>query len=196
MRRKIEPGLVFVISGPSGCGKSTILRELFARRDKLYFSVSATTRAPRKGERDGVDYRFLSKEQFLSLLSQDELLEHAEYVGNYYGTPAGPVREHAAAGEDVMLDIEVQGARQVKEKLPDAVTVFIAPPSIEELGRRLRGRLTDSEEKIKKRLETAKTELELSSSYDYVIINDYVDRAVDELISIMDTEKNRRKELN
>lgn len=191
-----DKGTVFIISGPSGCGKSTILHEVFARRDKLYFSVSATTRAPRNGEKDGVDYCFLPKDRFLSLLSEDGLLEYAEYVGNYYGTPAAPVREHTEAGEDVILDIEVQGARQVKEKLPDAVMIFLAPPSMEELEKRLRGRLTESEEKIKGRLETAKTELEFSGAYDYVVVNDSVERTVNEIISIMEKEKSNRKDLN
>ena len=196
VRKMSKKGVVFIISGPSGCGKSTLLHQVFVRRDKCYFSISATTRAPRPGETDGVDYKFLARERFSELIAQGELLEYAEYVGNYYGTPAGPVREHVEAGDDVFLDIEVQGARQVKEKLPDAVMIFIAPPSIETLEDRLRGRLTESEEKVLRRLDTAKREIALSEMYDYVVINDEVDRAVDELLMIIENEKRNRKDMN
>ena len=191
-----EKGIIFIISGPSGCGKSTLLHHIFNRRNKLYFSISATTRLPREGEKDGVDYWFLSKESFLKLISENELLEYAEYVGNFYGTPAGPVKEHIAAGDDVILDIEVQGAQQVKNKLPEAVMIFIVPPSIDALEQRLRGRSTESEEKIVKRLETAKREMSLAGRYDHVVINDEMERAVNELLSIMETEKRNRKDLN
>lgn len=169
-----------------------MLREVFARRGKLYFSISATTRPPRPGERDGVDYLFLTREKFLELLAAGELLEHAEYVGNFYGTPARPIAEHTQAGDDAVLDIEIQGARQVKKRLPDAVSVFIAPPSLEELERRLRGRSTESEEKILGRLETARRELGHTDEYDYVVVNDDVGRAAGELLGIMEKEKMRR----
>ena len=179
-------GIVFVVSGPSGCGKSTVLHEVFKKRDKLYFSVSATTRLPRPGEHDGKVYFFLSKEQFQSMYEDGQLLEHAEYAGNFYGTPRGPVEEKLLSGFDVIMDIDVQGARQVKEKMPEAVLIFVAPPSMEELEVRLRGRSTESEEKILCRLETARVELNMANMYDKVIINDIVSRAADEMIEIMD----------
>ncbi len=178
-------GRLFILSGPSGCGKSTVLREVFQRRDRLYFSVSATTREPRPGERDGIDYYFLTREVFDQMVRDGELLEHAEYVRNCYGTPARPIMDKLEEGIDVVLDIDVQGARQVKAKLPEAVSVFISPPSLAELERRLRGRSTESEDKITQRLQTAAKELSAQSEYDFVIVNDQVDRAADELLSIM-----------
>lgn len=180
-----ERGHVFIVSGPSGSGKSTVLREVFKRRDRLYFSVSATTRAPRPGETDGVDYWFITEERFDEMVEQDQFLEHARYAKCSYGTPAGPVREKLREGYDVILDIEVQGARQVKARMPEAISVFIAPPSLEELERRLRGRSTESEEKIKLRLETAKNELPEAKKYDHVVVNDDYMRAAGELLDII-----------
>lgn len=179
-------GIVFVVSGPSGCGKSTVLHEVFKKRDNLYFSVSATTRLPRPGECDGKDYFFMSREQFQAMCNNGQLLEHAEYAGNFYGTPRGPVEEKLLSGFDVIMDIDVQGARQVKEKMPEAVLIFVAPPSMEELEVRLRGRSTESEEKVLRRLEAAKVELNMSTMYDKIIINDEVSKAADELLDIMD----------
>ncbi len=185
-------GTVFIVSGPSGTGKSTVLGEVFRRREKLYFSVSATTRAPRPGETDGVEYFFLTEEKFDGMVERGELLEHARYAKCSYGTPRAPVEEKLTEGFDVIMDIEVQGARQVKERMPEAVSVFIAPPSLEELERRLRGRATDSEEKIRLRLETAKSELREAERYDYVVVNDDYRRAAGELLSII--EKSHTKE--
>ena len=185
----MNKGMVFIVSGPSGSGKSTLLREVFSVRGNMFFSVSATTRAPREGETDGVEYFFMNREGFEELIREDTLLEHAEYAGNYYGTPAKPVLEKLDAGCDVVMDIEVQGAAQVKRKMPEAVSIFIMPPSVEELERRLRSRGTDSEEKILKRLETAKGEMKLAGEYDYIVINDSVDRASTELWSIMTVSK-------
>ena len=187
----MNKGHAFIISGPSGSGKSTLLKEVFAARDNMFFSVSATTRDPRPGEVDGKDYFFVKREEFQRMLHNDELLEHAEYVGNCYGTPRGPIDEMTSKGCDVILDIEVQGAMQVKAKMPEAVSIFIAPPSIEELEKRLRGRSTETEEKIAGRLETAKKELALADTYDYKVLHDDVDRAVAELLHIMETESPR-----
>lgn len=178
-------GKTFVISGPSGVGKSTVLRELFKNRDDLYFSVSATTREPREGEVDGVHYHFIDVRRFQELIEADALLEYAEYVGNFYGTPKKFVDKAMNDGKDVILDIEVQGALQVSAKRPETVRIFIAPPSWNELERRLKGRGTDSEEKIQKRLLRAKAELQTADVYDYFVINDSVEQAVRELNAIM-----------
>lgn len=181
----IEKGKVFIVSGPSGVGKSTVLRELFKGRDDLYFSISATTREPREGEEDGVHYHFIDAKRFQELIEADALLEYAEYVGNFYGTPKKYVDKAMNDGKDVILDIEVQGALQVKTKRPETVRIFIAPPSWDELERRLKGRGTDSEEKIRNRLLRAKAELQTADVYDYFVINDSVDRAVREINAIM-----------
>lgn len=178
-------GKTFIISGPSGVGKSTVLRELFKGREDLYFSISATTREPREGEQDGVHYHFVDVERFQQLIEADALLEYAEYVGNFYGTPKKYVDKAMNEGKDVILDIEVQGALQVCAKRPETVCIFIAPPSWEELERRLKGRGTDSDEKIQKRLLRAKAELQTADVYDYFVINDSVEQAVRELSAIM-----------
>ena len=178
-------GKTFIISGPSGVGKSTVLRELFKDRDDLYFSISATTREPREGEVDGVHYHFIDLKRFQELIEEDALLEYAEYVGNFYGTPKKFVDKAMNDGKDVILDIEVQGALQVSAKRPETVRIFIAPPSWEELERRLVSRGTDSEEKIQKRLVRAKAELQTADVYDYFVINDSVERAVREINAIM-----------
>jgi len=178
-------GKTFIISGPSGVGKSTVLKALFRERGNMYFSVSASTRAPREGETDGVDYHFLSHETFKEWIQQGEFLEYAEFVENSYGTPRKYVYEAMEAGQDVILDIEVQGAVQVKERMPEVVRIYLAPPSWEELERRLRARGTDDEETIQKRLARAKEEFKMAHTYDYFVINDTVENAVRELNSIM-----------
>ena len=178
-------GKTFIISGPSGVGKSTVLHALFAGRDDLYFSVSATTRAPREGERDGVDYHFIHADRFREMIEGDAFLEYAEYVGNFYGTPKKYVDEAMAAGKDAILDIEIQGAAQVHTLRPEVVRIFIAPPSWEELERRLTARNTDSPEKVQERLLRAKVELKAADQYDYFVINDNVENAVAELRAIM-----------
>jgi len=180
-----KKGKLFIISGPSGAGKSTILRSVLETMPELYFSVSATTRGPRPGEIHGEHYHFMEQDAFDSLVEEDGLLEYAQYVGNSYGTPAGPIREKLDAGVDVLLDIEVQGAEQVKDKMPEAVAIFLSPPSLAILEERLRNRGTDREEKIKSRLETAKRELEHVDRYDYVVINDTIERAVKEVLNIV-----------
>ena len=149
----MRKGKTFIIAGPSGVGKGTIIKKLFERRSDLYFSVSATTRSPRPGEMDGVDYHFLSRERFLEWIDRNAFLEYAEFVGNLYGTPKKYVDEAMDSGRDVILDIEVQGAEQVHRQRPDVVRIFIAPPSWEELERRLVGRGTEDSEKVRKRLE-------------------------------------------
>ena len=187
-------GRTFIISGPSGVGKSTVLKELFKDRDDLYFSVSATTRAPRPGEEDGVHYHFTDVDEFRKMISEDAFLEYAEYVGNFYGTPKKFVDEAMEQGKDVILDIEVQGALQVIGKRPDTVRIFIAPPSWDALEQRLTGRGTDSPEKIQKRLVRAKVELQTADTYDYFVINDTVENAVREINAIMLAEHCRPSE--
>lgn len=181
----MRKGTLYVFTGPSGAGKGTVLGRLLAEDDRLFFSISATTRAPRPGEQNGVHYYFLEKADFENRIAQGAFLEHAQYVGNYYGTLEASVNEKLDEGFDVILEIEVQGAMQIKKKRPDAVMVFIAPPSFEELASRLRGRGTEDEAKVQKRLETAKGELEQKDKFDYVVVNDTVDRAVDEIKGIL-----------
>ena len=189
-----KTGKTFIISGPSGVGKSTVLGALFAGRDDLYFSVSATTRQPREGEKDGKDYHFISPEQFNDWIENGEFLEYAEYVGNFYGTPKRYVDAAMAEGKDVILDIEVQGATQVHDQRPETVRIFIAPPSWEELERRLTARGTDTPEKIQRRLLRAKVEIQMAGNYNYFVVNDSVERAVEELRSIMTAEHCRPAE--
>ena len=189
-----KTGKTFIISGPSGVGKSTVLSALFEGRDDLYFSVSATTRQPRAGENDGKDYHFISPEQFNDWIENGEFLEYAEYVGNFYGTPKRYVDAAMAEGKDVILDIEVQGATQVHDQRPETVRIFIAPPSWEELERRLTARGTDAPEKIQRRLLRAKVELQMAGNYNYFVVNDSVERAVEELRSIMIAEHCRPAE--
>jgi len=178
-------GKTFIISGPSGVGKSTVLKALFEGRDDLYFSVSATTRAPREGEVNGVHYHFIEPDEFMRWINEDAFLEYAQYVGNFYGTPKRFVDEAMAEGKDVILDIEVQGATQVYAKRPDTVRIFIAPPTWEELEHRLTKRGTDSAEKIQQRLLRAKVEMKTAVDYDYFVINSSVEEAVSELRAIM-----------
>ena len=187
-------GKTFIVSGPSGVGKSTVLHALFEGRDDLYFSVSATTRPPREGEVDGKDYHFISADQFRGMIEEDAFLEYAEYVSNFYGTPKKFVDEAMDAGKDAILDIEIQGAAQVSAKRPETVRIFIAPPSWEELERRLTARGTDTPEKIQKRLLRAKVELDSASGYDYFVINDTVEQAVEELRAILLAEHCRPAE--
>ena len=184
----MSKGRSFIISGPSGVGKSTVLSALMEERKNLYFSVSATTRQPRPGEEDGVHYHFLTMDTFREWIAQDEFLEHAEFVGNCYGTPKKYVYEAMDRGQDVILDIEVQGAMQVAEKMPEVVRIFVAPPSWAELERRLTARGTDTPEKIQGRLARAKEEVKLAGTYDYFVINDSVEHAVYELDAIMTAE--------
>ena len=190
----MRKGNVYIISAPSGCGKGTVLAAVFAQLKKpYYFSISVTTRAPRPGEQEGVQYFFVSREKFQTMVERDELLEYAEYVGNQYGTPRAPVIENVAAGKNVFLEIEIKGFQQIKKKLPEAISIFIAPPSIEELERRLRGRSTETEEKLRGRLEKAKKEMHEAALFDYIVVNDQVERAAGEIISIIETNQNMQE---
>ena len=184
---QLTRGKTFIVSGPSGVGKGTVLKELFKKRD-LYYSVSATTREPREGEVDGVHYHFMDAEEFRTMIAEDALLEHAEYAGNYYGTPKRYVDRAMDEGRDVVLEIELQGARQVWSKRPETVRIFIGPPSWAELERRLISRGTDSPEKIAQRLQRARIEMERAGEYDYLVINETVEEAAAELDAIMRAE--------
>ena len=180
-----EKGKLIVISGPSGAGKSTVLFKAIEGRKDICFSTSVTTRKARPGELDGREYFFIKQERFKEMIENDELLEYAVYVENYYGTPRAYVENKMDAGFNVVLDIEVQGARQVNAKMPEAVKIFIIPPSIDELASRLRGRGTDSEEAIQGRLARARQEYAEADFYDYIIVNDDVETAAAELNAIM-----------
>lgn len=181
----MSKGRLFIVSAPSGCGKGTILAEVFKDR-KVYYSVSCTTRKPREGEVDGVNYFFLSEDQFSQMIKENGFLEYAQFSGNYYGTPKKAVMQNLEKGTDVILEIETKGAFQVKEKLPEAVMIFILPPSISELERRLRKRGTEDEATIAKRVSEAEGEIKRSFEYDYVIMNDDLDPAIADFKEIID----------
>ena len=188
-----EKGMLIVISGPSGCGKSTVVSNILARSDNYALSVSLTTREKREKEIDGVHYKFVSREEFTEALENDELLEHAEYNNNMYGTPARPVIEMLDEGTNVILEIEMQGAKQITEKIPQTITVLVMPPSYTELENRLRSRKTDTEDNIRARLEIAKHEITNYSSYDYIILNEdgKSDDAALDIINIVEAERHR-----
>ncbi|EFW88182.1 MULTISPECIES: guanylate kinase [Streptococcus] len=184
-----ERGLLIVFSGPSGVGKGTVRQEIFSTPDhKFEYSVSMTTRQKRPGEVDGVDYFFRTREEFEELIKNGQMLEYAEYVGNYYGTPLTYVNETLDKGIDVFLEIEVQGALQVKKKVPDGVFIFLTPPDLDELKDRLVGRGTDSEEVIRQRIERAKEEIALMREYDYAVVNDEVSLAAERVKRIIEAE--------
>lgn len=188
MIRTKKGGHLVVISGPSGVGKSTVIAEVMHQRDNLVFSVSYTTRAPRAGEEDGVNYHFVDTAEFERMIRDGELLEYTQYAGNYYGTALADIQKFASQGLDVLLDIEVEGASNVKRKADNAVLIFVAPPSFEELSRRLHGRRTENEEVVRARLKKAQVELKQIPNYDYLVVNDSVIRAASDIISILNAE--------
>ena len=189
--KKPERGLLLVVSGPSGAGKGTVLDALFKRRAGLFYSVSATTRAPRPGEVDGQNYYFMTKEDFEREIAAENMLEYARYCENYYGSPRTPVEAQRDKGLDVVLEIEVQGAMKVRHNCPDATLIFIMPPSVAELERRLRGRGTEADDVVRRRLETSKAEVHTASAYDYIVLNDNVERAAHDVDCIITAEKLR-----
>lgn len=185
----MNKGCLLVLSGPSGCGKGTVVKRLLERNPKLRLSVSMTTRAPREGETDGVSYHFVTQGQFDRTVEQGGAMEYARCGnGDCYGTPAAPVKEWREEGMDVILEIDIQGYRQVKEKAPDAVGIFIMPPSFTELSRRLYERGTESEEKIRQRLKTGKEEIRCAGEYQYIVVNDALEDAVDQIEAILKAE--------
>lgn len=187
-----ERGLLIVISGPSGVGKGTVRKALFEMKNhKLTYSVSMTTRPKRPGEVDGVDYYFTTKEDFEDRIKNNKFLEYAEFVGNYYGTPLDKVNEKLDDGHEVVLEIEVEGALQVKRKVPDCVMIFIVPPSKEDLYKRLKSRGTESDEIINKRIEKANREFKKAKFYDYIVVNDEVNNAADRILAIIRAEHAR-----
>jgi guanylate kinase len=185
----IRTGTLFVLAGPSGVGKGSVVRELVAKDPSLSLSVSVTTRPPRPGEVDGVDYFFVDEDAFDRMVGAGELLEWAEIVGHRSGTPKGFVEDRLGEGRDVILEIDVVGASQVRERVPDSVLIFLEPPSLEELERRLRGRGTETEEAIRLRLQTAAWELEQRSWFDHVVVNDDLERAAGRVAAIIETSR-------
>ena len=192
-----KKGQLIVVSGPSGVGKGTVLKEYLNSRDGIAYSVSATTRQPRPGEENGIHYYFLSREEFERTAAEGGMLEYASYNGNYYGTPKAPVEQQRNQGNDVVLEIEVQGALQVKKSCPDALLIFVAPPSFEELKNRLTGRQTEDAKTVENRLNIARQELMCAGEHDYIIVNDTVEQAVrrlEQIISANRYNKNNMKE--
>src|SRR5690625_682443 len=190
-----EKGILFILSGPSGVGKGTVRQRLFEQETHLKYSVSATTREKRAGEQEGIDYFYTTKEQFEAMIQNGELLEHAQYVENYYGTPRAYVEEQLEKGNDVFLEIEVQGALQVKENFPEGVFIFLFPPSLEELKNRIINRGTETEALVLNRLKEAKKEIDMMSAYDYVVVNDDVDVAVSKIKAIITSEHCNRERI-
>lgn len=182
-------GLLIVVSGPSGAGKGTICRGLLKKKDDIIVSISSTTRQPRNGEAHGVNYYFKTKEEFESMIEQDEWLEYAQVYDNYYGTPKQFVIDKIQSGHDILLEIDIQGALQVRKKYPEGVFVFILPPNMQELKHRIIGRGSETAESLEKRFSSAYEEIDFIKKYDYYIINDELDKAVNTLVSIIDAEK-------
>jgi guanylate kinase len=191
-----EKGILFILSGPSGVGKGTVRKQLFNEKTDLKYSISMTTRESRHGEVDGVDYFYKSKAEFEQLIKQNQLLEYAQYVNNYYGTPRAYVEDMLADGHDVFLEIEVQGALQVKENFPEGVFIFLFPPSLEELKNRIVSRGTESNELVLNRLKEARKEIEMMDAYDYVVVNDQVNHAVAKVQSIIQSEHLKRERIS
>ncbi len=184
----MNKGRVFIISGPSGSGKDTVLKKIFEKCPEIDFSISSITRPMREGEVEGEKYNFVTREYFEKMIADDTLLEYNEFVGNYYGTPKQPVENSVKCGKDIIIEVDVNGAEQIRKKIPDAVGVFIMPPSFEILKERLRGRGTDCEEVILKRLNSALGEISRATEYNYVVVNDVLDDAVNDVLRIMSVD--------
>ena len=187
----MKKGLLIVISGASGTGKGTVCKELLAREQGLAYSVSATSRAPRAGEQDGREYYFRTRAEFEKMIAAGEFLEYADVYGNYYGTPLAPIEERRVAGEDILLEIDTQGALNVMERCPDGTFIFLLPPSLEELQRRITGRGTETEESLARRLAAARDEILLGKRYRYAVLNDTVEAATDRIQTILAAERLR-----
>lgn len=189
----MSKGGVFVVAGPSGSGKDTLFKELFKRKPEIKFSISSITRPMRVGEVEGEKYNFITREKFLSMLENNELLEYNEYIGNFYGTPKAPVIAAIENGDDILIEVDVNGAKEICEKLPEAITVFIMPPSYKELKRRLSGRGTETQELIDKRLKEALNEIARATEFDYIVVNDNIETAVDDIIEVISSSRLMQK---
>jgi len=187
----VKKGLLIVISGASGTGKGTVCKELLARESGIAYSVSATSRAPRAGEEEGREYYFRTREEFEQMIADGAFLEYADVYGNYYGTPLAPIEKRRAAGEDILLEIDTQGALNVMERCPDGTFIFLLPPSLEELHRRIMGRGTESEESLARRLAAARDEILLGKRYRYAVLNDAVEAATERIQTILAAERMR-----
>ena len=190
---KNDKGLLLVISGPSGTGKGTVCKRLLEKNKDIFLSVSATTRKPREGEIDGVSYHFYDEDKFRNLIAKNQFIEWAAFCDNYYGTPKAPVVENIENGRDVMLEIEIEGAMKVRAKHPEGVYIFLFPPSLEVLEERLKGRGTETDEVIAKRLARAKEEFKMCTKYNYYVVNDDLEKAVEEIEAIIIAEKARKE---
>ncbi len=185
----MNKGRVYIIAGPSGSGKDSVMKKVFEKAPDMAFSISSITRAMRPGEVEGEKYNFISRERFEQMIANDELLEHNVFVGNYYGTPKAPVIDCIESGRDMLIEVDVNGAEQIRAKMPDAVSVFIMPPSLEILKNRLTGRGTDSQEVIDKRLNEALREIASAKDFDYIVVNDDLETAADNFVAIMSTDR-------
>ena len=185
----MQKGLLIIISGASGTGKGTVCKKLLAENQNIFYSISATTRKPRAGETDGVEYFFVTVEEFKNWIAEDKFLEYAEVYGNFYGTPIHKVEERLNRGEDVLLEIDIQGALNVMKKRPDGVYIFLLPPSLEELKNRIKGRGTETPESLARRLESAKSEIATGKKYQYAVVNDKIENAVEKIQAILAAER-------